>query len=296
MMTIAEKWNDLPVAERIEIAKAAGLEGKIGSSSWDDMHHSDKDRLIDWSSPSSIDEQAEESTVGKAPKVRDYLLWIGYGTYPTIDSFLIEAEQMGVSRRISKMPNEMKLGESRVFLAHDEGETGEAVIFAYFVPTAVEIITYREGKNGIPENLKGIATPITMEDAEKEPKRGCGFREDVGALYLVSGEISVLKPTKDYNAIIDQSARRFRGIKKVDGKKILRGRNKAAPSKAHRVPRSQKIMAKKSSPWSEKEKETLRDLLTKHNPWRALREMHKISGRSVNAVAYQYNKMRKEGL
>lgn len=348
-MLIEEQWDKLPIPERIKMAEAAGISGKVGSASWNGMHHLDREALMKWSKGgtdgSANDGKAEtgrDTSDGEAPEARgvhdgdsgvvsvlsdgvgrrrkaehkrddpdpsagqgseermekaagvtqDYLLWVGYQSYPTIKSFVEEGDRLGVSRRISRVPNGLKLAESKVFLAHDEGETGDAVIFGYFIPTSIELIVYRN-ENGIPDELKGVATPITLDQAASEPERGCGFRDNLGATYL-SGHLFIFSPYKDYNRIIDSGARRFRGIKRIDADKIICGPSKVAPSELHRVPKNKRIKVAKGDPWSDKEKQILRDLLTEFKPWRALREMSKRSGRSVEAITYQYSKIKKE--
>jgi hypothetical protein len=46
------------------------------------------------------------------------LLWVGEKFYPTPAEFTHEAAKMGVSRRISAIPNDFKLGETWVLFAH----------------------------------------------------------------------------------------------------------------------------------------------------------------------------------
>ena len=46
--------------------------------------------------------------------------------------------------------------------------------------------------------------------------------------------------------------------------------------------------------WSEEEKEILKGLLNRMRPLRAIREMSKISGRSVYAVSCQRSEIKKE--
>lgn len=52
------------------------------------------------------------------------LLWIGKGFY-TPASFSLEAQQMGISRRISSVPKWFKLGETWVYMAHLETFTND---------------------------------------------------------------------------------------------------------------------------------------------------------------------------
>ena len=58
--------------------------------------------------------------------------------------------------------------------------------------------------------------------------------------------------------------------------------------------RKMKLKREPKQPWDKEERSILRDLLTKMNPYRAIREMHKINGRSIMAIEYQYSKIRKQ--
>lgn len=319
MAMIQERWDKLPITERTEIAEAAGLEGRIGSSTWEKLHQMDKVGLIEWSERDKLVEDKKSGEITKTENrfveddpemitidpevitdealervapVQDYLLWVGYGSYPTIKDFLREVDTQGVCRRVSKIPNSLKLNESKIFLAHDEGETGDAVIFAYFVPTAVEVVVYRNS-NGIPDDLKAIATPVTIENAAKEQERGCGFREDIGAIYLCEVGLAVLEPYRDYNAIIHPKAKRFRGMKKVNADKILNGRTKTTPSERHKIKRSERMNRKKGQPWTGDERTKLIDLIEKHGTWRGIREMRKVNGRTLHSISYQWCKIKK---
>ena len=51
------------------------------------------------------------------------LLWIGEQFYPTPGEFTREAEELGISRRISAVPRDFKLGETWVLFAHRKGAT-----------------------------------------------------------------------------------------------------------------------------------------------------------------------------
>jgi hypothetical protein len=66
-------------------------------------------------------------------KMNDYLQWIG-GSYYSIESFLQEAEKIGVMRRIPYIPTFIPM-ESKIFLAHDVTER---------ISDAVEIIEHKK--------------------------------------------------------------------------------------------------------------------------------------------------------
>jgi len=88
--------------------------------------------------------------------VKAGLIWIGEKFYTT-NEFLAEASTLGVSRRISGLPNDFVIGETYVFLAHakacnkwdteavsEDGQKGALVyfpgIFCAFRPKRVEYI------------------------------------------------------------------------------------------------------------------------------------------------------------
>jgi len=49
------------------------------------------------------------------------LLWVGAAFYETPEAFTAEANAMGISRRISAIPRDFKIGESWCWLAHPRG-------------------------------------------------------------------------------------------------------------------------------------------------------------------------------
>jgi hypothetical protein len=53
------------------------------------------------------------------------LIWIGAKFYPTPEAFMHEAARMGVSRRISQVPRDLKVGETWIALAHPNAIPGE---------------------------------------------------------------------------------------------------------------------------------------------------------------------------
>ena len=307
-MKIPEIWDKEPVPARVQIAKDAGLPGKIGSSDWEHLQKADQESLIHHMqdvlgmrpAPTQIDEDrlpdpapgAIEKFI-EAVSMQDYLLWVGWTSYPTIKEFVKEANELGVSRRISKIPVGMVLGKTRVFLAHDEGETGDAVILGYYVPTKIELIVFDQTTEVEPK-LKKIVTPVTLDEASVEPLRGCGRREDVDALYLISDGVVTFDKPRDYNDIIREDARRFRGIKKIDGETVMTGITKKEPSIRHRVKKADQMPKRRGDPWNQEEIDLLRDLTSKMRPRRAFRELHKITGRSILGMDYQYRKIRKE--
>lgn len=86
------------------------------------------------------------------------LLWVGGEYYKTPADWLEEAYRLGVSRRISAVPRNFKLGEDWVMMAHREaiapklkGEPKRPGIFHVFRPTAIEYV------------VKGDEAPAELE-------------------------------------------------------------------------------------------------------------------------------------
>lgn len=117
------------------------------------------------------------------PPERAGLLWIGERFYRTELDYLGEARQYGVSRRISYVPRDFKIGETVVFLAHRYVEFGanfpierKSGIFAAFVPEAIEyVVTGGETEDELEAMERRGFTLVRIErggegeeDAERE--------------------------------------------------------------------------------------------------------------------------------
>jgi len=108
------------------------------------------------------------------------IMWVGDKFY-TPKEFTEEAEDFGVSKRISAVPRGFEIGKTWVFLAHKRGgiESGKKVpaIFYVFKPTRVEkVVTETQYKNKEEmENLrvKGII-PIVVSDEDYD-HRGSAY-------------------------------------------------------------------------------------------------------------------------
>jgi len=123
-----------------------------------------------------------------------YLMWVGEKFY-TPQSFMLEAQSMGVSKRISALPKKFKLGETVVYLAHKkaiiprvevqvEGDEGEQVaafnegkpqpgIFSVFIPQRVEMPIWEH--DATPEFLEALGkrgiTPVIVNAAKHAPDK-----------------------------------------------------------------------------------------------------------------------------
>lgn len=103
------------------------------------------------------------------------LLWIGEQFYPTPAHWIHEAQTQGVSRRISAVPKEFKVGETWVFVAHrkvirQSDGTHTPGIFHAFKPHAVEyIVGGTESVEELDAMRKRGITPVRIERVEREP-------------------------------------------------------------------------------------------------------------------------------
>ena len=118
------------------------------------------------------------------PPERAGLLWVGERFYPTPAHFTAEAEQMGVSKRISAIPRAFVLGRDWVFLAH---------------PKAIPLVcdcTVRDGAAVIATAIEG------GEVRRPEPEPDCESCGGSGTVYG-AGIFSVFKPTS-FEKVVDE--------------------------------------------------------------------------------------------
>jgi hypothetical protein len=92
------------------------------------------------------------------PPERAGLLWVGSQFYPTPESFIREADRIGICRRLAQIPKDFRVGETLVFLAHREVwfemfAEPRPGIFAAFTPHAIEYVV---GGDEAPEELERL--------------------------------------------------------------------------------------------------------------------------------------------
>jgi len=117
------------------------------------------------------------------------LIWIGEKHYPTPRDFLIEADRMGISRKLGAIPNGFEVGTHVIFLAHrktfvwPEEKPG---VFAAFRPTHVELVINDE--NNVPNKAIELAKRIgtdkcsiikVIRDTEEETEDAWGDWEEI---------------------------------------------------------------------------------------------------------------------
>jgi len=111
---------------------------------------------------------------------RTGLLWIGEKYYKTPHDWMVEADTLGVSRRIPAVPREFVLGETWVFVAHrktivmvnDDGDMEFSPgVFHIFQPTAVEYIVTGDETEEELESLekRGLSLVDVIRADETQP-------------------------------------------------------------------------------------------------------------------------------
>lgn len=169
-----------------------------------------------------------------ALRVKAGLLWIGEGFYPTPGDFLAEGVAQGLSRRISALPKDFRVGVTRIFFAHPKAypgwdeETGEFVdpetephlynceskgpgIFGSFVAeevhyivTAEEAELYELAKGMTLEEFEGCESSVGLE---VDLERGTAHKNIVAGLRKkVRQGITLVLPTRvdDHGQTVDQ--------------------------------------------------------------------------------------------
>ena len=123
------------------------------------------------------------------PSEKTGLIWVGEEFYKTPEAFTLEASVQGISRRISKIPRDFKVGETPVWLAHrkavpvicvkcnDHNElfcpkcSGSGMVmipgvFSVFTPSRIEyIITGEETEKQLARKESQGITLIKLERA-----------------------------------------------------------------------------------------------------------------------------------
>jgi hypothetical protein len=105
------------------------------------------------------------------PDGRHGLIWIGEKFYKTPADFKREADMMGVSRKIGKVPRDFVLGETWVYLGHRravpiyDDQTGETTaepgVFTAFLPTGIDLVI--ENEHDVPEQAERLAETIAKK-------------------------------------------------------------------------------------------------------------------------------------
>jgi len=223
-------------------------------------------------------------------------MWTGVCFYPTVDDYVKEARDLGCCRRIGRVPTTVERGESRVFLAHDDGLVGDGFVFGYFVVERVEILI--DFLEDIPPHLVGAVEPVFRANL-REPERDCGVRDEVGSLYLM-GTLTELEPVRRLERF-DPGRKHFRGCAQVAyGDRLVKATLKAdtmlVPS---RLAAERFDGQKRPRGWTRRQDRALLQLfergraLGKSNS-RTAQEMAFRTGRLRVTVLCRYHQLRRE--
>jgi len=171
----------------------------------------------------------------------DILMFVGRGFYSP-ESFIDEAQRMGVCKRVPMVPRGVVKGVTRVFLAYEYGVLDlsnvelvtRSMIFAWFTVRGISYIVGPEVDIEKALEERGVDQYEYAEGGFGfADERGCGSI-DVGGTYLLSeegmekcrdlaksgkleGHIEVIEP------LVSTGLKRFRGFKAVSGEAILAG-------------------------------------------------------------------------
>ena len=138
------------------------------------------------------------------PEGQHGLMWIGDKFY-SVESFLQEAGEMGISRKIRSIPRKFKLGKTVVYLAHVKAFTDPEDekkklpgIFCAFRPKRLErIITQSQSEDDeFMEKLKNRGeTPVIVPNEDKDHQQTRRNKDDDDDREpLEQGDMQVLQP------------------------------------------------------------------------------------------------------
>jgi len=190
----------------------------------------------------------------------DFLIWIGYHYYPKIADYINEVLEHGFLKKVRRIPEGLETGDTKIFIAHNEGFDGLGVIIGYCLP---EI---KKGEIG------------------DYPKRRDGQdMSDINSQYLVG----VFKPAKQFINI--KGEKKTKKFLPVNGQEILTSKSRtSSPSSRVKVPKNAKMRSPRSA-WTDKDREELAKFIKKNidNP-NKFREFSAATGRSVRSAEYQW--------
>lgn len=259
-----------------------------------------------------------KAAVGE-PDPTDVLMWVGALHYPTIDDFIREASIQGISKRVGHVSPEIVPGKSRIFFAHNEGQEDDAVIFGYTVVGGIEMLHLHDSEQPDKFLERDDVRYLEPDDLGDEDERGCGFREEQNALYLVTyadndvlpkrapkgasikgHTLVVFDPPIDLEAVLGDDAKRFRSYKKINGDAVLAALRSDDPptrprplevAKANQPDDLPEILLdlEKGSRWTDEHIAALKEFVeSRSNKAQAFRDLGLATGRSPAGIAYQW--------
>lgn len=243
----------------------------------------------------------KKSVKTQTPEYSDFLMWVGSVYYPTADSYIREAKERGVCKRLGKVPTDLAAQfaegsntKTRIFLAHDDGVVGEGFIFGYFIPTEIQYI-FSCFEEDIPYYLADFVKPVPINEILDEDPRECGERFDgayaVTLTRVIETDFVVFDQPRDLNKF-DNDRSHFRGLLYIDyGDKVIN----ATPEQCT-IPASKRAAVElKTGPVTAKEdafilKHMGRGVSISHD---AQKLAYKL-GRTKNQIMYRYQVLTKD--
>lgn len=184
----------------------------------------------------------------------DILVWVSPRDYLTVESWLADVEDADteVVFSLARFPESV----GRIFVAHDEGIPGEAVLIGY-----------------------GEAEEIREVEEEQ--------------VVVVLGGFTEFDDYRDYNTLISADAHRFKNWMWVDGDTIIESRfTRKAPHETLEVKLDTDVDFDEhpsGTAWSDEERDALFELIERYDSRAtAVRIFAHLSNRSPEAAEYQY--------
>lgn len=227
-----------------------------------------------------------ERGLGEKSTSTDIQMWIGSQGYPLISDFLEETDRLGACKRINRIPKDLELGKTRVWLTHDEGIIGQGRIFGYFTVDTVEVIRYAD--EPLLKEYPEYVEFIDVNDAFREEPRGGDLRTDVEAIFLC-GEFVALEVPLVYEG------KRFRSYARLDRKSVDTMAEGLAPSEVQgrTINITKDDLPKKRSRWTPEEDAELRRIVGEASGvYQGMREFSRQTNRTMRSVEYRWLKIR----
>lgn len=117
------------------------------------------------------------------------LIWVGQDHYPTPHEFIVEAKEMGISRKLSGIPRGFEVGKQWVYLCHRRA-------LAEIVPgkngNSQQEVEYRPGAFFA---WKPTKVELVIDDPQKVPERALRVAERIGEEH-----VELVKVVRDIDA------------------------------------------------------------------------------------------------
>ena len=184
-----------------------------------------------YSKPSLV----QPSSASNKPII-DLFMWVSRSAYSEV-SFIDEAKQMGVCKRVAAYPNDITIGKSRIFFGFSGTEP--KTCFGYTVISEAMYVV-KKGTN-LPEEFKARnVIPLSQDEALLVAERGCGklvpeglyvlgktyelTKADIAKMSDLIDDIQLNGPIAAFKTPIqlDQNDKAFRGYRYIDSSVLLK--------------------------------------------------------------------------